>query len=65
MRSCASGLVEGEGQERAVIVLGDLNDEEQAATTQILLGPPGSEIDTPGFDRPDQGDAEHCETSRR
>jgi Endonuclease/Exonuclease/phosphatase family len=41
----------------AVIVLGDLNDEPQAATTQVLLGPPGSEIGTPGFDRPDQGDA--------
>jgi endonuclease/exonuclease/phosphatase family metal-dependent hydrolase len=39
-----------------VVLLGDLNDEPQAATTQILLGPPGSEIDTPGFGRPDQGD---------
>jgi endonuclease/exonuclease/phosphatase family metal-dependent hydrolase len=41
----------------SVVVLGDLNDEVQAATTQLLLGPPGSEIGTPGFDRPDQGDA--------
>jgi endonuclease/exonuclease/phosphatase family metal-dependent hydrolase len=41
----------------SVVVLGDLNDEVQAATTQILLGPPGSEIGTPGFDRPDAGDA--------
>jgi len=40
-----------------VIVLGDLNDEPPAATTQILLGPPGSEIGTPGFDHDDQGDA--------
>jgi endonuclease/exonuclease/phosphatase family metal-dependent hydrolase len=39
-----------------VIVLGDLNDEPTAATTQILLGPSGSEIGTPGFERPDQGD---------
>jgi hypothetical protein len=23
----------------------------------VLLGPPGSELGTPGFDRPDQGDA--------
>ena len=38
------------------MVLGDLNDEAQAATTQILHGPPGSEIGTDGFDRPDQGD---------
>ena len=29
----------GHGDERAVIVLGDLNDEPLAATTQILLGP--------------------------
>lgn len=39
-------------------MLGDLNDEVQAATTQILLGPPGSEIGTPGYDKPDRGDAE-------
>jgi endonuclease/exonuclease/phosphatase family metal-dependent hydrolase len=41
----------------AAMVLGDLNDEVQAATTQVLLGPPGSEIGTPGFDAPDKGDA--------
>jgi hypothetical protein len=29
----------------------------QAATSQLLLGPPGSEIGTRGFDRPDRGDA--------
>ncbi|WP_435158836.1 endonuclease/exonuclease/phosphatase family protein [Amycolatopsis sacchari] len=40
-----------------LIVLGDLNDEPTAATTQILSGPPGSEIGTGGFDHPDQGDA--------
>jgi endonuclease/exonuclease/phosphatase family metal-dependent hydrolase len=42
--------------DRSVIVMGDLNDEVQAATTQVLLGPPGSEIGTPGFDAPDKGD---------
>jgi len=41
-----------------VVVLGDLNDEPQAATTQILLGPPGSEFKTDGFDTPDKGDAQ-------
>jgi endonuclease/exonuclease/phosphatase family metal-dependent hydrolase len=41
-----------------VVVGGDLNDEQGAATTQILLGPPGSEIGTGGFDQPDQGDAQ-------
>ena len=40
----------------AVVVAGDLNDDPQAATTQILHGPPGSEVGTAGFDRPDAGD---------
>jgi endonuclease/exonuclease/phosphatase family metal-dependent hydrolase len=46
-----------DGQARQVVVLGDLNDEPLAATTQILLGPPGSEIGTPGALVPDRGDA--------
>jgi endonuclease/exonuclease/phosphatase family metal-dependent hydrolase len=41
-----------------VVVLGDLNDEPDAATTQLLLGPPGSEIGTGGFNQPDQGDGQ-------
>ena len=57
LRALADELLAGEGRTRDVAVLGDLNDEVQAATTQILLGPPGSEIGTPGYDRPDQGDA--------
>jgi endonuclease/exonuclease/phosphatase family metal-dependent hydrolase len=57
LRALADTLLAGEGRTRDVAVLGDLNDEVQAATTQILLGPPGSEIGTPGYDRPDQGDA--------
>lgn len=57
VRAHANDLLDDQGQERAVIVLGDLNDVPSAATTQILLGPPGSEIDTAGFERPDQGDA--------
>ena len=56
VRARADGLLEGHGDERDVIVLGDFNDVPLAATTQILLGPPGSEIGTPGFDRPDRGD---------
>jgi endonuclease/exonuclease/phosphatase family metal-dependent hydrolase len=56
LRAFANRLLDGQGRERAVVVLGDLNDEPTAATTQILLGPPGSEIGTPGFERPDQGD---------
>ncbi|MFF5493099.1 endonuclease/exonuclease/phosphatase family protein [Streptomyces aquilus] len=58
LRALADVLLAGDGRERDVVVLGDLNDEVQAATTQILLGPQGSEIGTPGFDKPDKGDAE-------
>ncbi|WP_406460929.1 endonuclease/exonuclease/phosphatase family protein [Streptomyces sp. NBC_01622] len=57
LRALADELLAGDGRTRDVAVLGDMNDEVQAATTQILLGPPGSEIGTPGYDRPDQGDA--------
>ena len=55
VRVPANALLEGHG-DAAVVVLGDLNDEPLAATTQILLGPAGSEIGTGGFDQPDQGD---------
>jgi endonuclease/exonuclease/phosphatase family metal-dependent hydrolase len=44
------------GENRRLILTGDLNDTVQAATTQLLLGPPGSEIGTAGFERPDKGD---------
>lgn len=57
LRALADVLLAGDGRERDVAVLGDLNDEAQAATTQILLGPPGSEIGTAGFDKADKGDA--------
>lgn len=40
-----------------LLVLGDLNDTPEAATSQILLGPPGSQPNTRGFDLPDAGDA--------
>ena len=39
-----------------VILLGDLNDTPQAATTQLLYGPDGSQYGTGGFDHPDKGD---------
>lgn len=56
VRRLTDRLLAGDGRARAVLVLGDLNDESQAATTQILYGPPGSELGTPGADRPDLGD---------
>lgn len=49
----------GTGGDTPVVLLGDLNDEPQAATTQIIQGPGGSEIDFrsgSGFQRPDRGD---------
>jgi endonuclease/exonuclease/phosphatase family metal-dependent hydrolase len=56
VRTRVTGLLGDQGDQRAVVVAGDLNDEPEAATTQILLGPPGSEIGTAGYDRPDAGD---------
>ncbi|CAM5565566.1 hypothetical protein SALBM135S_10072 [Streptomyces alboniger] len=57
VRALTDELLHGDGREHDIAVLGDLNAEEGAATTQLLLGPPGSEIGTPGHDRPDKGDA--------
>jgi endonuclease/exonuclease/phosphatase family metal-dependent hydrolase len=42
--------------ERRVMVMGDLNDTQTAATTQLLNGPEGSQIGTAGYSRPDAGD---------
>ena len=58
VRAALTELLDGRGDERAVVLGGDLNDEVLAATTLIINGPPGSEIGTRGFERPDQGDPE-------
>ncbi|MDP8929374.1 MAG: endonuclease/exonuclease/phosphatase family protein [Actinomycetota bacterium] len=58
LRVAITAVMSGAGQQRPLILTADLNDTVQAATTQMLLGPPGSEIGTPGFERPDQGDAQ-------
>ncbi|MDD5461574.1 MAG: endonuclease/exonuclease/phosphatase family protein [Methylococcales bacterium] len=55
LRAKANRLIESNNR-NALVVLGDLNDEANAATTQILQGPGGSEIRTRAFDRPDKGD---------
>jgi endonuclease/exonuclease/phosphatase family metal-dependent hydrolase len=57
VRGLATHLLDGHGQQRPLVVVGDLNDEPLAATTQILLGPPGSELGTTGALTPDKGDA--------
>jgi predicted extracellular nuclease len=57
VRGVVDDLLGGAGSARNLILVGDLNDQPQAATTQILYGPPGSQIGTPGFKRPDKADA--------
>jgi endonuclease/exonuclease/phosphatase family metal-dependent hydrolase len=46
----------GMGKNMALVFCGDLNDEVEAATTQIIQGPLGSEIGTRGFGMDDKGD---------
>lgn len=55
LRVKANELLEQNAQ-KALIVEGDMNDVENAVTTQILQGPCGSEIGKCGFNRPDKGD---------
>ena len=57
VRGFADDVLDGDGQNRPVLLMGDMNDGPDAATTQILHGPPGSEVGTAGALRPDQGDA--------
>ena len=56
LRASVTAALANAGESRPLILTGDLNDTVQAATTQVLLGPPGSEICTAGFVQPDQGD---------
>lgn len=57
VRTDLNDLIDGDGATQPTVLLGDMNDAPEAATTQILLGPPGSEIGTAGERIPDQGDA--------
>ena len=63
LRAAATDLLNSD-HEVSVMVLGDLNDDVDAATTQILNGPPGSEIGTGGFDEPDHGDHQRLRNLR-
>ncbi|WP_348788127.1 endonuclease/exonuclease/phosphatase family protein [Leifsonia sp. NPDC080035] len=56
VRTFADALLAGKGTERRLFVMGDFNDGVEAATTQIVNGPPGSEIGTAGEKQPDSGD---------
>jgi endonuclease/exonuclease/phosphatase family metal-dependent hydrolase len=57
VRGVMDRLLDGQGQTRQAILLGDCNDEPKAATTQMLLGPSGSEFGSRGAETPDKGDA--------
>ena len=56
VRDWATTALAGDWADRPILVCGDLNDTPEAATTQLLYGPPGSQIGTGGYGRPDQGD---------
>src|SRR4051794_21920267 len=56
LRDWATHNLSGAWAGQALIVCGDLNDTPEAATTQLLFGPPGSQHGTGGFNQPDQGD---------
>jgi endonuclease/exonuclease/phosphatase family metal-dependent hydrolase len=55
LRAVASDVL-GSNPDHALVLLGDFNDVPDAATTQILQGPQGSQPGTGGFHRPDRGD---------
>ena len=56
VRDWATTALTGAWADQPLLVCGDLNDTMEAATTQLLFGPPGSQIGTGGFDHPDHGD---------
>ncbi len=56
VRTYCNTYLAGKIESRPLALLGDMNDEPQAATTQILVGPLGSEIGSAGESRPDEGD---------
>ncbi len=58
VRDWATASLAADWQGKPLLVCGDLNDTLDAATTQLLFGPPGSQFGTDGFARPDRGDAQ-------
>src|SRR3954453_20434575 len=58
VRHWATASSAGDWQGQPLLVCGDRNDTLDAATTQLLFGPPGSQFGTGGFGRPDRGDAQ-------
>ncbi|TDW98552.1 endonuclease/exonuclease/phosphatase family protein [Kribbella sp. VKM Ac-2566] len=56
VRDWATASLADTWEAKPLLVCGDLNDTMDAATTQLLYGPPGSQIGTGGFNHPDDGD---------
>ena len=56
LRNWATTSLAGQSADQALLVCGDLNDTMDAATTQLIFGPPGSQIGTGGFNHRDHGD---------
>ena len=56
LRNWATTTLTSQSADQAMLVFGDLNDTMDAATTQLIFGPPGSQIGTGGFTHPDHGD---------
>jgi endonuclease/exonuclease/phosphatase family metal-dependent hydrolase len=56
VREWTTAALAGDWQDRPLLVCGDLNDTMDAATTQLLFGPPGSQYGTGGYEHPDKGD---------
>ncbi len=58
VREWVTSALGNQGQQRALILAGDLNDTPEAATTELLFGPPGSQMGTRAFNIADKGDGQ-------
>jgi endonuclease/exonuclease/phosphatase family metal-dependent hydrolase len=64
LRAHLTQVLHGDGTTVAVVLAGDLNDGVDAATTQLLQGPPGSELEPRGLPGPTGATASGCGTWR-
>ena len=55
LRMRINQLIENQANQH-LLLMGDFNDVPEAQTSLLLTGPPGSQVGTRGFNRPDKGD---------